>query len=640
MKQIYILLLFLLMPALSFGQQFESHRASSLFVLPQTSEDIVFIGNSITNLHNWNEAFGGARILNRGISGETTQGLETRLDAYIDGQPKKIFLMLGTNDFEPNVNRTPAQIAGTMGSIISRIVKKCPNSELYVQSILPSTYKTRTLANIQATNALIKEYVENLGNANVQYLDIYSLLTGIAGQADKTLTYDGLHLTAKAYSIWCHAIEQYVGHNTVYADPDKMQLNSGGLATTQGMRTTMCAALPVEPGDALVIGGEMAAGGEWWELLGNTHVKNRATGWWTANTTLDQVNAMLDPIFHDGAAPAQVFLYAGANEMNGNGAVDNAVTKYKNIVGKIRELSPKSHIYLLSLIPTSNANRNSNRYTPFNNAIKAYAETTDSVTYLDIYTPFVKNGVADPDYIADDYLYGRGYAKIAGIIAPYVPGSNPVTEEEAVQLETSRKNAIQQSLMPKASSDNEQHWYTFCSSLRNNRYMTETADGSLTGGTETGLANTLWKFVERQDGTFDIINDSTGNYISPEAEYNKSVSTTATQPSAGWTVRNAATLGMFIISSGSVELNQTTLRGNPIYNWSKNKDGNDITDLGCQTAIREVFKGKATGISMAGTGKPEAHAAVYDLQGRRLGTDVKGLPRGIYIMNGKKYINY
>lgn len=451
MKRLSLLLLTLFSVLTAFSQAFESHRASSLFVLPQTDSDIVFIGNSITNLHNWNEAFGGARILNRGISGETTAGLETRLPAYIDGQPKKIFLMLGTNDFEPSVNKTPAQVARTMRAVIRRIVETCPATELYVQSILTSTYKTRTLAGIEATNTLLKNFIDSLADSRVTYLDIHSLLSGIAGPADRSLSYDGLHLTAKAYSIWCHALEPYIGLKTVYPNPATMTLRDGGLSSTPGMRATMCAALPVNPDDVLVIGGEMLAGGEWWELLGDSRVKNRACGWWQANVSLDEVNAMLTPIFHDGATPAKVFLYVGANEMNGNTTVDVAMTKYRNIVGRIRALSPTTDIYLLSLVPTADASRNTNKYVPFNSRLQAYAEATDGITFIDIYTPLVKNGVANPDYIADNYLQGRGYAVVAGRMGACLPGCQPVTEEEACERESARRAAIE-NILPAPST--------------------------------------------------------------------------------------------------------------------------------------------------------------------------------------------
>lgn len=636
MKRICLLLFSLLTLATTYAQRFENHRASSLYVLPQDTADIVFLGNSITNLHNWNEAFGGTRILNRGISGETTSGLEARLDGYIDGRPKKIFLMLGTNDFEKTYAKAPRQIAATLCNIISRIVKRCPDSRVYVESILPSTANGRTLDNIRATNGYVKAFVDSLANDHVAYLDIFSLLTGVAGSADNTLTSDGLHLSAKAYSIWCHALEPYVGAKTVYPDPATMNSqNDGGMRQTWGLRTTMCDFLPVDTADALLLGGELVAGGEWWELLRNPHVKNRGTGWWTANTTLDHVSNMLPAIFHDGASPARVFLYAGDNEMFGNGDVAQAVTKYKNIVSRIRSLSPRSKVYLLALLPTADATRNSGRVERFNSELQALAQGDDALTYIDSYTPFLKGGVADDACFKDSYyLYGTGYARMAQLLEPYIPGSKAVTETEAATLLDSRSEA----LMPQAYSAGEPHLYTLCSAYRGSYYMTERNGSEIYGDKDGARRISRWRFVDRGDGTFDIVNDSTGHYVAPTAAFNSTVATTTERPATGWTVKPSASLGMMAVSAGTVELNQTDQKQNAIYNWSSKRDGDDLYDLGCTWAVCEVPAAPATPTGIAAVGTMTASGSVYDLQGRMMGAAFDRLPRGIYIRNGKKIV--
>lgn len=73
-------------------------RASLFESLPVTSEDIIFIGNSITDGGEWHELFNNPHVKNRGISGDTTQGVFDRLDAIVNGQPAKIFLMIGINN--------------------------------------------------------------------------------------------------------------------------------------------------------------------------------------------------------------------------------------------------------------------------------------------------------------------------------------------------------------------------------------------------------------------------------------------------------------------------------------------------------------------------------------------------------------
>lgn len=566
---------------------FRLHRNDGFYVLRQDTADIVFLGNSITNLHNWSEAFGDARIQNRGISAAFSWELENNLAAYLRGKPRKIFLMIGTNDLGQNSGRTPAQTATALKSIINYITGYCPNSHLYVQSILPSTSGGRTLAMIESVNNQISTYIDELHNDSVTFIDLTEALLPVATNADG-YSYDNLHLTGKAYAAWCHQIEPYIGLQTVYKPAADVPNLNGGMSGAIGMRTTVFGGLPVKNTDVLILGDEVVHSGEWWELLNNTSVKNRGWGWGYANTSLDELKNMLDPIFHDQGQPAKVFIYAGTQNLN-NGTVDAALTKYKDIVQNIRTRCPNTGIYLMAVLPNNTAATNTQKYAPFNDSLRAYAARTDSVTFIDTYTPLLgSDGAANTDYISGNWVQGRGYARIAQTIAPYIPGSSAVSEEEAVSIYNANKQAAYDIFRPQASTTGQEHLYTFYSSLRRNLYMTE-AGNVVYGGTSATDSAAVWKFIAREDNSYDIINLGSGHYLSPVANYNAQISTTAARPASGWTVKNAATNGMFVISSGTVELNQTQLSGYPVYNWSTNQTGNDLTDTGCQTAIRQAF---------------------------------------------------
>lgn len=79
-------------------QAFRDHRYDGFKVLSANKEQIVFIGNSITNMHEWWEAFGNHNIVNRGTSGAVSDELLQNLESMISGKPKKAFIMIGTND--------------------------------------------------------------------------------------------------------------------------------------------------------------------------------------------------------------------------------------------------------------------------------------------------------------------------------------------------------------------------------------------------------------------------------------------------------------------------------------------------------------------------------------------------------------
>lgn len=193
--------------------------------------------------------------------------------------------------------------------------------------------------------------------------------------------------------------------------------------------------------------------------------------------------------------------------------------------------------------------------------------------------------------------------------------------------------------MPLKSTDTEEHWYSFCSSLRDNLYTHSNGAGAgLTGGSNSETDQMLWKFVRRTDGTYDIINRADGSYISPDAQFNKQITTSTTQPSKGWTLKAASTPGMLIISCGTVELNQTPTghANRPIFNWSNGETGNDTKDLGCQFSIRKVTSNIISGIDVFST--DDASAAIYDLSGRRIEAVLHHLKKGIYIANGQKIV--
>ena len=126
-------------------------------------------------------------------------------------------------------------------------------------------------------------------------------------------------------------------------------------------------------------------------------------------------------------------------------------------------------------------------------------------------------------------------------------------------------------------------WYSFRSKGQANRYVDSQGAGlGLIGTLQTSSsavnndASMHWRFEPRNaSGTeFDIINREDGSYIDPTATWNTQISTTATQPSAGWKVEPAEYY--YYISSGSTQLNQTgSWQDYQIYNWGSGSNTED-----------------------------------------------------------------
>ena len=661
---------------------FRRHRENHFATIVPEGEHIVFIGNSITNMFEWREGFGSASVLNRGISGAYSYEVLDNLESYIVGKPKKIFLMIGTNDLGTEGINFPEYPAARVRKIVNRIRRELPESEIYVQSILPSTRGLRTADNQKRANDLLIDICNETG---ATYIDLYKKLGNGTDNMPGTYTYDDLHLTAMGYSVWCKAIESQVGLTSQF--PKNTQNKNNGLSGANGMRLTCHAQMPVKADDILMFGDEVQHGGEWAELLGNPHVKCRGAGWGYPGPDLATLQKFVDGTLKgrsDNQVPAKIFIYAGTSNLN-NQDVATVATNYENLVKAIKAKAPGAELYLEAVIPNSNANTNTNKYVPFNNRLKEIANRTGA-TFIDTYTPLANKR---SEYFSGNYLNGVGYAAMAEILAPYVGNCNVLTAAKAKenlalnnarnalgiliskiedievgdgvgQYPESAKNSLEEPVenayrvlqkgstatvkelndqkkvletainavlktvaLPKASTETDEYWYTFCSTLRGNRYMHANGAGSgLTGGTASNTHRMMWKFVSRGNNTFDIVNRADGSYISPSASYNAQIKTTATRPSKGWTLKPSSTIGMFIISSGTVELNQTNLANLPIYNWSSGKDGNDINDTGCQFTIKEV-DGGSVGIETIAQNSSESR--FYDVTGRRVSKHHKGV---------------
>lgn len=180
--------------------------------LPDTKNEIVFLGNSITDGAEWYELLGNKRIRNRGISADVTEGILLRLDAITKLKPAKIFIMIGVNDLSRNM--TVNEITANYTAILERIRAESPKTIVYVESVLPVNPATGMALNhtnktdlIIELNARLKELAAEFGHT---YIDLFSLMADANNHLPRKYSIDGLHLTYAAYSVWAEAIRPYV----------------------------------------------------------------------------------------------------------------------------------------------------------------------------------------------------------------------------------------------------------------------------------------------------------------------------------------------------------------------------------------------------------------------------------------------
>jgi lysophospholipase L1-like esterase len=188
-------------------------QKKSLFeVLPNSENEIIFLGNSITDGCEWSELFQDNRIKNRGISADQTAGVYARLDEVLSSFPLKIFLMIGVNDLAAGISED--SIMTNYRKIIHKIRSDSPETQIFVQSILPVNaafikFKNHTNKTTEILR-LNQRILELCDKFEILYIDLYSHFETKEHQIDPKYTNDGLHLTGAGYLLWKSIIEDFV----------------------------------------------------------------------------------------------------------------------------------------------------------------------------------------------------------------------------------------------------------------------------------------------------------------------------------------------------------------------------------------------------------------------------------------------
>lgn len=181
--------------------------------LPVNPGDIVFLGNSITDGGEFSELFGNGKIKNRGISSDVIAGVRERLRQVTSNSPAKIFLLIGINDISHN--RTIDSIADEYRLLVEDIRTQAPETELYIQSVMPvnndfARYKKLfgKEEDIRRLNARLKRIADE---NDASYIDLWECLADpVSGKLRKEFTNDGLHLLGSGYQAWADAIRNLV----------------------------------------------------------------------------------------------------------------------------------------------------------------------------------------------------------------------------------------------------------------------------------------------------------------------------------------------------------------------------------------------------------------------------------------------
>ena len=166
---------------------------------------IVFLGDSLTQRYPLADFYPNMPIYNRGIDGDTTEGLLKRLDVSVFAlQPSIVVLQIGTNDLQV-AELPPEATIENIQLIISKIKEGLPNVKILLVSLYPVNETPdkliekivvgpRTNKDLMWMNSHLKTLDQ------VEFIDVYPSLCDATGNLEMRYTKEGLHLSLNGYA--------------------------------------------------------------------------------------------------------------------------------------------------------------------------------------------------------------------------------------------------------------------------------------------------------------------------------------------------------------------------------------------------------------------------------------------------------
>jgi lysophospholipase L1-like esterase len=166
---------------------------------------IVFVGDSLTQRYPLNEFYPGLHLYNRGIDGDTTEGVFKRLELSIfDLKPTLVILQIGTNDL---------QVAGlskeTTIANIQQIVKTIQTTQPLIHIILVSLYPVNLSVDKLVNKFIVgprnNDDIKSINQAiekiqGVRFVDAYPHLLNEDKELNMQFSKEGLHLSLAGYA--------------------------------------------------------------------------------------------------------------------------------------------------------------------------------------------------------------------------------------------------------------------------------------------------------------------------------------------------------------------------------------------------------------------------------------------------------
>jgi lysophospholipase L1-like esterase len=178
---------------------------TAIFDADKSKYDIVMLGDSLTEGANWNALFPGQSIANRGIGGDTTEGMLNRMNTVLGVAPHKVFIMAGINDIAVS-NWPVPEVFERYRRMVDML--RAAKVQVVVQSTLFTGPAFPPAVNVAVAD-LDNRLQSYCATGACRYVNINPLVAP-TGTLDLRYTTDHLHVNALGYQAWVTQISPLI----------------------------------------------------------------------------------------------------------------------------------------------------------------------------------------------------------------------------------------------------------------------------------------------------------------------------------------------------------------------------------------------------------------------------------------------
>jgi len=186
-----------------FGKNWKNEVDKQKNLYKELDNDLIFLGDSHMEQCEWQEIFRELHIVNRGIGGETTEGLLARMSVIPAGDSSKIvFVQIGINDLL--ARRPPREVLESYKHLLDELSNKkysvVPSLVFYVRYI-PEVNPAVTELNQLIKAELLKRKIPFI-DLNPDISENETLLFSFSA--------DGVHLSSEGYRMWIDKMKPFI----------------------------------------------------------------------------------------------------------------------------------------------------------------------------------------------------------------------------------------------------------------------------------------------------------------------------------------------------------------------------------------------------------------------------------------------